>query len=85
MPIDLTALDNSYDLEFSYRNDIFSYGFKYCNYHFFPTDMNLQIYLYYSCYFGFFEFVKYFVNNKDWDLNLQIILTLIFFGILFSI
>lgn len=70
--------DEDWQIENDYKKNTYAYAFRYCNFHFLPTDINYKYFFYYACQYNYFQIVELFVNNKKVDINESIILTNVF-------
>ncbi|KAK8849939.1 hypothetical protein M9Y10_018530 [Tritrichomonas musculus] len=66
----------------NFDNNIYSYGFHYRNFLYFPKNQNYKFMFYYACQYDYFNIVKNFLNNKNFDINDEIIKALLLNNIL---
>ena len=60
-------------IEGNFDKNIYAYGFLYCNYAFFPSDVNYKYFFYYACKYNYIMIVEFLLKNKSINLNIPII------------
>ena len=76
----IDAKDEEWRIDNHYKKNIYAYAFKYCNYQFFPKDMNYKYYIYYCCQYDYIEFVEFLLKDKSININQSIIQKKSFFA-----
>ena len=72
---------NKINFEEKYKENIYSYGFHYYNFSYFPKEIEHQIVFYYACEYDYIE-IEYFLKTKQIDIKTKIIIISIFNEIL---
>ena len=64
----------------NFNNNVYSYGFHYRNFLYFPKDQNNRFSFYYACRYNYINIVENFLKNKNFDINEKIIKQIILFN-----
>lgn len=55
--------------ENNFNENVYSYGFHYHNYSFFPSNANNKLIFYYACQYDYYNIAEYYLSSKKVDVN----------------